>query len=110
MGFVTVHYHRIESLLVNIPRLWQADFGPANLTASAAGSGSPAEPIAEAAGGEDGVPVRMPLRVRISRFMAAAMTAVSACAGLVSGIRQEYKLTLAIPRVYWQRPGRIVAG
>mmetsp|Transcript_26357 Transcript_26357/g.85126 ORF Transcript_26357/g.85126 Transcript_26357/m.85126 type:complete len:111 (+) Transcript_26357:1658-1990(+) len=110
MGFVTVHYHRIESTLTQIPRLWQADPAPASSTASAADDGSTGDiqPIAEAAG--KGAPVRMPLRVLISRFMAAALTAASASAGLVFGIRQGYKLILAIPPMYWQRPGRIVAG
>jgi hypothetical protein len=107
MGFVTVHYHRIESTLEKIPRLWQISPGSTNSTASAAG-GESQDDIQLG----EGVPERSwaPLRVRASRLMAAALTAASASWGFVLGIRQGYKTTIAIPRIYWQRPGRIVAG
>jgi len=103
IGYVTVHYHRIETDLRKISRLWTAypGTGPGNSTSGTA-TFSAEETVAVGAG-------KRPVAGLIARFLASSLTAAAASLACAFGIRQGYVMKkLAIPKMYWQRPGKIV--
>ena len=109
LGYVTVHYHRIESLLKKVPHLWQAHSGLANSSLVASAPSAPTRDLPYIPDGER-TRIRVPLKEQLARFFARALTATAASIGLIFGIRQGYMMKIAIPQIYWQRPGKIVAG
>ena len=128
IGYLSIHYHRIETDLRKIPGFWTAYPGPGNLTNCTAPASQQdasrrrylrwplrrlaASPLALSAdqetapSGDAGSGTAW----RFSRVRASSLTASAASFSFVFGIRHGYMMRLAIPKMYWQRPGRIVAG
>ncbi|EOD18338.1 hypothetical protein EMIHUDRAFT_196537 [Emiliania huxleyi CCMP1516] len=100
LGYVTVHTSTIGRHLGRLQRLWTTSGTRAGSRIDASASETPAErrtaaslwAIASRLGG---------------RAAVAGLTAACSSGGLAFGVRRGYRASLAIPRMYWARPGRL---